>query len=144
MGKIQLTKISKQACKGHQKMQLAEKDWSRSSCPPPPQTSSPQLAPWHSSLAMREAPFNFMPPLFGHCPFGGGVSTLARMVWALSYGRIWLILESLNPCQDGLGHLFRDEVPFWVRGACDNFIGTSFKPRQFIAQPDNLFRHLCQ
>ena len=22
-----------------------------------------------------------MPLLFGHCPFGGGVSTLARMVW---------------------------------------------------------------
>ena len=38
--------------------------------------------------AIREAPFNKVPPLFGHCPFGGG---------------------GLNPCPEGLGHLFRDE-----------------------------------
>ena len=29
----------------------------------------------------REAPFNLSPPPCGHCPFGGGVLTLARMVW---------------------------------------------------------------
>ena len=38
--------------------------------------------------SVREAPFNKMPPLFGHCPFGGG---------------------GLNPCPDGLGHFFREE-----------------------------------
>ena len=31
--------------------------------------------------SIREAPTQNMPLLFGHCPFGGGVSTLARMVW---------------------------------------------------------------
>ena len=31
---------------------------------------------------LREAPTQKMPLLFGHCPFGGGVSTLARMVWS--------------------------------------------------------------
>ena len=30
---------------------------------------------------IREAPVKKMPGLFGHCPNGGGVSTLARMVW---------------------------------------------------------------
>ena len=35
-----------------------------------------------------------LPLLFGHCPFGGG----------------------LDPCQDGLGHLFREELSMfkWV------------------------------
>ena len=33
------------------------------------------------SAGVREAPTQNMPLLFGHCPFGGGVSTLARMVW---------------------------------------------------------------
>ena len=31
--------------------------------------------------AIREAPFYLSPPPCGHCPFGGGVLTLARMVW---------------------------------------------------------------
>ena len=47
---------------------------------------------------LRETPLKFIPPPFGHCPFfffgGGGVWTLARMVW------VW----------DGLGHLFREEL----------------------------------
>ena len=30
---------------------------------------------------IREAPDKKMPGLFGHCPNGGGVSTLAQMVW---------------------------------------------------------------
>ena len=38
---------------------------------------------------LREAPTQNMPLLFGHCPFGGG---------------------GLDPCQDGLGHLFREEL----------------------------------
>ena len=37
---------------------------------------------------LREAPFSGVPPLCGHCPFGGG---------------------GLNPCPDGLGHFFREE-----------------------------------
>ena len=53
-----------------------------------------------------------MPGLFGHCPNGGGVSTLAQMVWgtyfekncSCSKGHL-LGLGGLNPCQDGLGHL---------------------------------------
>ena len=50
-------------------------------------------------LAFREAPFNLSPPPCGHCPFGGG---------------------GLNPCPDGLGHLFREngkkECPFECGG----------------------------
>ena len=38
---------------------------------------------------LREAPTEMLPLLFGHCPFGGG---------------------GLDPCQDGLGHLFREEL----------------------------------
>ena len=53
-----------------------------------------------------------MSGLFGHCPNGGGVSTLAQMVWGTyfekncpcSKGHL-LGLGGLNPCQDGLGHL---------------------------------------
>ena len=53
-----------------------------------------------------------MQGLFGHCPNGGGVSTLAQMVWGTyfekncpcSKGHL-LGLGGLNPCQDGLGHL---------------------------------------
>ena len=36
---------------------------------------------------------------------------LARMVWGNFLGRICLILGGLDPCPDGLGHFFRDEVP---------------------------------
>ena len=43
---------------------------------------------WRRIEVIREAPFNESPPLFGHCPFGGG---------------------GLNPCPDGLGHFFREE-----------------------------------
>ena len=39
-------------------------------------------------MGFREAPFNKVPPLFGHWPFGGE--------------------GGLNPCPDGLGHLFRE------------------------------------
>ena len=38
---------------------------------------------------VREAPTKMSPLLFGHCSFGGG---------------------GLDPCQDGLGHLFREEL----------------------------------
>ena len=63
-------------------------------------------------FTIREAPNNKMPGLFGHCPNGGGVSTLAQMVWGTyfekncpcSKGHL-LGLGGLNPCQDGLGHL---------------------------------------
>ena len=65
-----------------------------------------------SARAVREAPDKKMPGLFGHCPNGGGVSTLAQMVWgtyfekncSCSKGHL-LGLGGLNPCQDGLGHL---------------------------------------
>ena len=40
---------------------------------------------------LREAPTEMLPLLFGHCPFGGG---------------------GLDPCQDGLGHLFREEQSY--------------------------------
>ena len=30
---------------------------------------------------LREDPNGLTPPPFGHCPFGGGVQTLAQMVW---------------------------------------------------------------
>ena len=61
---------------------------------------------------VREAPLRKMQGLFGHCPNGGGVSTLAQMVWGTyfekncpcSKGHL-LGLGGLNPCQDGLGHL---------------------------------------
>ena len=36
----------------------------------------------HDTIKLfREAPTKKVALLFGHCPFGGGVSTLARMVW---------------------------------------------------------------
>ena len=62
---------------------------------------------------LREAPFNESPPLFGHCPFGGGVSTLARMVWGSylekncpsSNGHLVDCGGGQNACQDALGHL---------------------------------------
>ena len=61
---------------------------------------------------LREAPVWKRSGLFGHCPNGGGVSTLAQMVWGTyfekncpcSKGHL-LGLGGLNPCQDGLGHL---------------------------------------
>ena len=40
-------------------------------------------------IFIREAPTKKVPLLFGHCPFGGG---------------------GLDPCQDGLRHLFREEL----------------------------------
>ena len=48
----------------------------------------------HTAGNLREAPFNNMPPLFGHCPFGGG---------------------GLDPCPDGLGHFFREEFSKFKR-----------------------------
>ena len=45
---------------------------------------------------LREDPFNKMPPLFGHCPFGGGG------------GR--------TPCPDGLGHIFREDFSIFCFG----------------------------
>ena len=37
---------------------------------------------------------------------------LARIVWGNFLGRnLLLLLGGVNPCQDALGHLFRDEVP---------------------------------
>ena len=42
-----------------------------------------------SVIGFREAPTEMSPLLFGHFPFGGG---------------------GLDPCQDGLGHLFREEL----------------------------------
>ena len=34
------------------------------------------------------------------------------------WGRIWLVLGGLDPCRDGLGHFFGDEVP---QSACLRF-----------------------
>ena len=51
----------------------------------------------HCLCPVREAPFNLSPPLFGHCPFGGG---------------------GLNPCPDGLGHFFREEFFQVQMGIC--------------------------
>ena len=67
---------------------------------------------WLFEKMLREAPLRKTQGLFGHCPNGGGVSTLARMVWGTyfekncpcSKGHL-LGLGGLNPCQDGLGHL---------------------------------------
>ena len=33
------------------------------------------------------------------------------MVWGNFFGNISFILGGLDPCQNGLGHFFRDEVP---------------------------------
>ena len=33
------------------------------------------------------------------------------MVWGNFFGNISFILGGLDPCPDGLGHFFRDEVP---------------------------------
>ena len=40
-------------------------------------------------MPFREAPQKFTPQAFGHCPTrkGGGVSTLARMVWGNFFGK---------------------------------------------------------
>ena len=65
-----------------------------------------------TNKAVREAPLRKTQGLFGHCPNGRGVLTLARIVWGTyfekncpcSKGHL-LGLGGLNPCQDGLGHL---------------------------------------
>ena len=41
------------------------------------------------ALPLREAPLRKLQGLFGHCPNGGG---------------------GLDPCPDGLGHFFREEL----------------------------------
>ena len=62
-------------------------------------------------VLLREAPLKIVPPLFGHCPLGGG---------------------GLNPCPDGLGHFFREEFTkfkqafAWLRGGlnpCQDGLG---------------------
>ena len=47
------------------------------------------LKPSNVIGGIREAPTEMLALLFGHCPFGG---------------------RGLDPCQDGLGHLFREEL----------------------------------
>ena len=62
---------------------------------------------------IREAPLRRLPPPFGHCQNGGGVSILARVVWGTyleknclsSNGQFAWLWGGQNACQDGLGHL---------------------------------------
>ena len=49
------------------------------------------------SCLVREAPTEIARLLFGHCPFGGG---------------------GLKACQDGLGHLFREELSKFKWAIC--------------------------
>ena len=54
-----------------------------------------------NSSVFREAPLRKLQGLFGHCPNEGGVS---------------------NPCPNGLGHLFREELSMF-KGAFSYFWG---------------------
>ena len=57
---------------------MPEKDPKQDLSPHTLQSSSYQKRQY---FWVREAPDKKMPGLFGHCPNGGGVSTLAQMVW---------------------------------------------------------------
>ena len=68
-----------------------------------------------------------------------------RPIWALPVrgvgggnflGRNSLILGGLNPCQDGLGHLFRNEVPQsarWRGRGCKSYLGNAQIGRMTIS-----------
>ena len=68
-------------------------------------------------IEVREAPFYESPPLFGHCPFGGGglnpcpdgLGHFFREEFSKFKRAFAWLCGGLNPCPDGLGHLFRDE-----------------------------------
>ena len=53
------------------------------------------------------------------------------MVWGNFFGNISFILGGLDPCPDGLGHFFRDEVPQSARlsaGGCKSYKGNARMP----------------
>ena len=69
---------------------------------------------WHFlHPPVREAPLKFTRRHLGIARKGGGVSTLARMVWGTFFREEFAKVKwafawfwgGLNPCQDGLGHL---------------------------------------
>ena len=65
-------------------------------------------APGPFAACVREAPMRKMQGLFGHCPNGGGVSTLAQMVWGTYF-------EKNIPCSKGhlLGLRGSEPLPGW-------------------------------
>ena len=54
------------------------------------------------------------------------------MVWGNFFGNISFILGGLDPCPDGLGHFFGDEVPQSARlsagGGCKSYLGNAQMP----------------
>ena len=92
---------------------------------------------WKDVVVLREAPLKKSCSQFGHCPFGEG---------------------GLNACQDGLGHLFREELSkfkwafAWLWGghnACqdgsghlcsENWMGIKWELRDGGIAPQNLWK----
>ena len=74
--------------------------------PVKPQPETSQSFAMQFQDGVREAPLRKLQGLFGHCPNGGG---------------------GLDPCPDGLGHLFREELSMF-KGAVACFGGSEPLP----------------
>ena len=64
---------------------------------------------WKEEEHLREAPLKKLHPLLGHCPKGGGVLMLARMVWGT-------YLEKNSPSSKGHLLVFggSEPLPGWL------------------------------